>query len=1278
MSDTRNDLPSPSAPNYDQRVRETLMTYMGRQGDPMDRGLTLRDLVDSGLVAIKDGVTLKPGQRVVPIKSGPAAGGSVIPDLTPPPTPTGFEVHPGMAFVMVEHDAAVFTQGHGYLRTVLYGKVRNGGEAAPVFAEAVKLAEFTGSVFSMPSEPATTWHLWIKWQTNDGVLSVDPAGGTNGLVATTGQDVAKLLEALTGEITSSQLYADLSSRIDLIDGPATMIGSVAARLRAQAEAGSQELNDTAKALRDEADKLADDFASELGKESEARIQGFIDESTERNTALLAQANTLGAAITSVDTARQTDKESFAQQINTLTGSLNSAVGAISSEQSLRIQADNVLAQDISTMAGRVGSVEGWITSKTELDLQSDTAAAAKIEALDLAVKDPVTGLPATRSLLVNSYSTTVTANSYVADKIAEVKGELTNAQTGIIASAISSEKIYSRLEADKAISTKITSFGTELRDPATGLIGAATSAKTIYSKTDADSAISSEVNKLRAEFTGPEGASSIADYTQRVVAKSDPAGAAILAANALKAELLTGKDGQPPLVLSKAAIEQEYSTKANATSAAGTAATELKTELVDPNTGLVANAVNSGTIYSKSGADGAISTEIKKVFAKYVDPATQNVSTAKMETELFASTTATNAIVEEIKKVASDFYDPASGKMTTAKVESAILTSTTATDAIATAVTNYKSESGKSISQIEVAATTAASDTSSLKNQYTVKLHTSQHNGAVSVAGFGLASEPNEAGENTSQFIVSADRFAIMGEPMGGFGEPYIPFIVQTRRGMTRRGDTVEPGVYIDAAFIKNGEIGSAKIGYAAIDDAHISNLSATKLTAGDGTIGDTLKSESYTETDGWILQRNGNAVFNNATVRGTVYATNGQFSGEIIAPGANGEMARMYSGNVEIHKNVPSVGVVVYKALSRMEVGVGANGTRVTIPGYFKAQPKIIVSPANIVLYNKNYASQDQSIQCEALNISESSPGSMVWGFTPKATLSLASNVGLAVINQESGITPGAWYSAEYTTQPNVSAVTPTVIVGSNRGNGVSQFFYRSVRWRVEYFDGANWITSMAFTNVNLGADTTATANSNATYTFPSAGTWTFRIYFEAYDTNGSVFGSAAYSYTTFTASNGGSAGVTTDSLEYQKGGTVSGSLSVSNPAQAGWEITGGTMQYSYSGWVSKISLAGGYASAPGFYRAASGQYETFSGSTSYSTTSTTIAFSATRESNISGTGGAGITVSAATLTLNARKAIANSTTANNKYSFQSYSYALASAQILATGTLNWVAVGD
>lgn len=69
------------------------------------------------------------------------------------------------------------------------------------------------------------------------------------------------------------------------------------------------------------------------------------------------------------------------------------------------------------------------------------------------------------------------------------------------------------------------------------------------------------------------------------------------------------------------------------------------------------------------------------------------------------------------------------------------------------------------------------------------------------------------------------------------------------------------------------------------VDGAQIGALDAAKLTAGDGTVGGILKSTNYIGgTSGWRLQPNGTAEFNNAVVRGTVYASAGSFAGDISA----------------------------------------------------------------------------------------------------------------------------------------------------------------------------------------------------------------------------------------------------------------------------------------------------------------------------------------------------------------------------------------------------------
>lgn len=326
----RNDLPPPSAGNFPQRVRETLMTYLGKQGNPLDRGLTLRDLIENGIIKLAKG--WRPGGDIPLLEPGDAVAQGDEPDLTPPPTPTGFAVSAAISHVFIEHDQPAYLMGHGHLRTRLYGVTHTAGQPLPTFNNAVELGQFSGTIWALASNPATTWRLWIKWETNDGVLSAAPAGGTNGLEAVTGQDVATLLAALTGEITESQLYQSLAERINLVDGSGA--GSVNARL-------------------------------------------------------LAEANARGAAILAEQTARQGADTSLASQITTLTAAVNTAdsnlAAAIQTEATARASADTAEAQARQTLAARVTTTEGEvetnaaaIQSEATVRASADTSLASQI------------------------------------------------------------------------------------------------------------------------------------------------------------------------------------------------------------------------------------------------------------------------------------------------------------------------------------------------------------------------------------------------------------------------------------------------------------------------------------------------------------------------------------------------------------------------------------------------------------------------------------------------------------------------------------------------------------------------------------------------------------------------------------------------------------------------------------------------------------------------------------------------------------------------------------
>lgn len=180
----------------------------------------------------------------------------------------------------------------------------------------------------------------------------------------------------------------------------------------------------------------------------------------------------------------------------------------------------------------------------------------------------------------------------------------------------------------------------------------------------------------------------------------------------------------------------------------------------------------------------------------------------------------------------------------------------------------------------------------SLFAQYTVKI---DNNGYVS--GFGLASTANNANP-FSEFAIRADRFYV-ASPSGPGITPIIPFVVNTT-AQTINGVSVPAGIYMDAAFIKNGTITNAKIGNATIDDAKIASVNAGKISAGSIAVESYIGSPNYVAgSQGWRISGNGVAEFSNVTVRGTVYATAGQFIGTLLGGAANGYTSGvgLYSG---------------------------------------------------------------------------------------------------------------------------------------------------------------------------------------------------------------------------------------------------------------------------------------------------------------------------------------------------------------------------------------------
>ncbi|HDT2151772.1 TPA: phage tail protein [Enterobacter cloacae] len=125
-----------------------------------------------------------------------------------------------------------------------------------------------------------------------------------------------------------------------------------------------------------------------------------------------------------------------------------------------------------------------------------------------------------------------------------------------------------------------------------------------------------------------------------------------------------------------------------------------------------------------------------------------------------------------------------------------------------------------------------------LSAMYNIKVGLTS-NGQYYAAGMGIGVENTPSGMQ-SQVIFLADRFAVTTQ---AGGTVTLPFVIQN-------GQT-----FINKAFIGDGWIQNAMIG------------DYIQSTTWDGT-----------GNVGWHINKSGYAVFNNVTVRGGVYAQNGQF----------------------------------------------------------------------------------------------------------------------------------------------------------------------------------------------------------------------------------------------------------------------------------------------------------------------------------------------------------------------------------------------------------------
>ncbi|ASK18854.1 phage tail tip fiber protein [Halomonas sp. N3-2A] len=367
-------------------MTEILETGEGVRGDPLDRKVTLRDLLDSGIGRLRPG--MRPGQ------DGNLDSGALppAPDLSIPPAPANFDAQGGF-YGMINLSWTI--PGQQY-RNHAYTNIFRSEEDN--FANAEVIGREAGGFYTDyvrddavdPDDP-TKLKGYYYWITFTSVADIEgPPNSPNGTYAAPLADLGYVIELLTGEIDAGVLAQSLREEIEKIPalesnierldpietaidripaieaelrGPESLDGSVASRIAAERE-------DRIDALDEERAERIDG----LTFEAQARAQAIQDEIENRTTAitqaveqleledslLALQQNVMAAtydanaaSIYSMSQVRINDNEVFANQIDQLYGSVEDNNALILNERQIRIDQNSSLATQVGILSARL-------------------------------------------------------------------------------------------------------------------------------------------------------------------------------------------------------------------------------------------------------------------------------------------------------------------------------------------------------------------------------------------------------------------------------------------------------------------------------------------------------------------------------------------------------------------------------------------------------------------------------------------------------------------------------------------------------------------------------------------------------------------------------------------------------------------------------------------------------------------------------------------------------------------------------------------------------------
>lgn len=264
-------------------IKMLLDVREGRAGDPLDANVTYRDLLQSGLAQLRGGWTINSGSPspVIPAGSDPDGYNPVL-DFTTPPAPTGFTATGLFAVVQLQWTRPTY-RNHSYAEVWR--------SSTNVIGNAVLIGTTDTSFYTDSIGSSGQFFYWVRFVSQANITG--PYNATGGTLAQTATNPDLVLQSLVGQISETELNQSLTSRINLVDGPSSLSGSVNARILSESQArssGDSALASSINSLSATVSSNQSALSAAISTESQARASA--------DSALSSQIATLSSAISS--------------------------------------------------------------------------------------------------------------------------------------------------------------------------------------------------------------------------------------------------------------------------------------------------------------------------------------------------------------------------------------------------------------------------------------------------------------------------------------------------------------------------------------------------------------------------------------------------------------------------------------------------------------------------------------------------------------------------------------------------------------------------------------------------------------------------------------------------------------------------------------------------------------------------------------------------------------------------------------------------------------------